>query len=206
MWDENEPSGARDRRNDRERDREPRAKRGRGDSPGGRGPKDRYGGRNRSRSPQERGSRRSEGNRYRERSPIKRDGRDRDGPRHDRERGDRNRDRDGNRGAPKGPREGGHRRDDRAGGPVRGPELPEVEAKKEDEIKDVPMDDRPEGMDDETWAIYKTMGFAGFKSTKNKKVAGNDKNFAVRRDKKMEARQYMNRPGGFNRPLSPSRM
>jgi U4/U6.U5 tri-snRNP-associated protein 3 len=36
-------------------------------------------------------------------------------------------------------------------------------------------------------------------------VPGNDKNYGVRKDKTMEARQYMNRQGGFNRPLSPSR-
>lgn len=64
---------------------------------------------------------------------------------------------------------------------------------------------RPEGMDDETWEMAQAMGFAGFKSTKNTKVPGNDKNYGVRRDKQMEARQYMNRQGGFNRPLSPGR-
>lgn len=80
--------------------------------------------------------------------------------------------------------------------------------KKEESPDDVDMKEemqKPENMDDETWEIKKTMGFAGFKSTKNTKVPGNDKNYAVRRDKKMEARQYMNRQGGFNRPLSPSR-
>ena len=64
---------------------------------------------------------------------------------------------------------------------------------------------KPADMDDETWDMYKTMGFGGFKSTKNTKVPGNDKNFGVRKDKQMEARQYMNRQGGFNRPLSPGR-
>ena len=65
--------------------------------------------------------------------------------------------------------------------------------------------DRPEGMDDETWKMRKIMGFTGFKSTKDTKVPGNDKNHGMRKDKKMEARQYMNRQGGFNRPLSPGR-
>jgi U4/U6.U5 tri-snRNP-associated protein 3 len=64
---------------------------------------------------------------------------------------------------------------------------------------------KPEDMDDEDWEMQKVMGFGGFKSTKNTKVPGNDKNFGVRKDKRMEARQYMNRQGGFNRPLSPSR-
>lgn len=64
---------------------------------------------------------------------------------------------------------------------------------------------KPEDMDDETWEIKKMMGFTGFKSTKNVKVPGNDRNYGVRKEKHMEARQYMNRQGGFNRPLSPSR-
>ena len=64
---------------------------------------------------------------------------------------------------------------------------------------------RPEGMDDETWEMAQVMGFARFKSTKNQKIPGNDKNYGVRKDKQMAARQYMNRQGGFNRPLSPSR-
>ena len=64
-----------------------------------------------------------------------------------------------------------------------------------------PRRERPE----ETWEICQIMGFARFKSTKNKKVPGNDKNYGVRKDTQIKARQYMNRQGGFNRPLSPSR-
>jgi U4/U6.U5 tri-snRNP-associated protein 3 len=52
--------------------------------------------------------------------------------------------------------------------------------------------------------MRRMMGFAGFKSTKNTKVPGNDI-YMVRKEKKTEYRQYMNRVGGFNRPLSPSR-
>jgi U4/U6.U5 tri-snRNP-associated protein 3 len=48
------------------------------------------------------------------------------------------------------------------------------------------------------------MGFGGFGTTKNKKIAGNNVGY-VRKEKKTEYRQYMNRVGGFNRPLSPSR-
>jgi U4/U6.U5 tri-snRNP-associated protein 3 len=48
------------------------------------------------------------------------------------------------------------------------------------------------------------MGFGGFGTTKNKKVVGNNAG-GVRKEKKSEYRQYMNRIGGFNRPLSPSR-
>ncbi|KAJ4348057.1 uncharacterized protein N0V89_009429 [Didymosphaeria variabile] len=71
-------------------------------------------------------------------------------------------------------------------------------------MEEQPQRERPEGMDDDTWEMARVMGFARFKSTKNTKVPGNDLNYGVRREKKMEARQYMNRQGGFNRPLSPS--
>lgn len=70
-------------------------------------------------------------------------------------------------------------------------------------------DESPMDEDDdeaEERAMQKMMGFKGFKSTKNKKVPGNDKNFAIRKDKQTQYRQYMNRVGGFNRPLSPSQM
>jgi len=58
--------------------------------------------------------------------------------------------------------------------------------------------------DDGMAAMQAMMGFGGFGTTQNKKVAGNDVS-AVRKEKKTEYRQYMNRVGGFNRPLSPSR-
>lgn len=48
------------------------------------------------------------------------------------------------------------------------------------------------------------MGFGGFGTTKNTHVKGNNVG-AVRKQKKTEYRQYMNRVGGFNRPLSPGR-
>lgn len=53
-------------------------------------------------------------------------------------------------------------------------------------------------------AMQAMMGFGGFGTTKNKKVAGNNAG-GVRKEKSTEYRQYMNRPGGFNRPLSPGR-
>jgi U4/U6.U5 tri-snRNP-associated protein 3 len=62
----------------------------------------------------------------------------------------------------------------------------------------------PEDEDDEA-AMRRVMGFGMFKTTKNTKVPGNDKNYAVSKNKTIEYRQYMNRKGGFNRPLSPSR-
>ncbi|KAI5290528.1 hypothetical protein KEM54_001281 [Ascosphaera aggregata] len=52
--------------------------------------------------------------------------------------------------------------------------------------------------------IRKTMGFSSFKSTQNTKVPGNNV-YGVRKEKKTQYRQYMNRVGGFNRPLSPTR-
>jgi U4/U6.U5 tri-snRNP-associated protein 3 len=64
-------------------------------------------------------------------------------------------------------------------------------------------DDEPE-VDDDMAAMQAMMGFGGFGTTKNKKIAGNNVG-AVRKEKKTEYRQYMNRQGGFNRPLSPSR-
>lgn len=61
--------------------------------------------------------------------------------------------------------------------------------------------------DDGGEAIMKrVMGFADFKTTKNTKVPGNDRAHGLRKDKQTNYRQYMNRVGGFNRPLSPSRM
>ncbi|KAL7805524.1 hypothetical protein V8C44DRAFT_340411 [Trichoderma aethiopicum] len=60
-----------------------------------------------------------------------------------------------------------------------------------------------EGQDDLA-AMQALMGFGGFDTTKGKKIPGNDVG-AVRKEKKSEYRQYMNRQGGFNRPLSPSR-
>ncbi|KAL2443894.1 hypothetical protein ABEF95_013310 [Exophiala dermatitidis] len=57
---------------------------------------------------------------------------------------------------------------------------------------------------DEEELLKKMMGFTTFKTTQNKKVPGNQI-YGVRKEKKTEYRQYMNRVGGFNRPLSPTR-
>ncbi|KAF2861588.1 hypothetical protein K470DRAFT_256713 [Piedraia hortae CBS 480.64] len=61
-----------------------------------------------------------------------------------------------------------------------------------------------DGMTEEE-QLQTIMGFSSFRSTQNTKVPGNDKNYGVRKVKKAEFRQYMNRSGGFNRPLSPTR-
>jgi U4/U6.U5 tri-snRNP-associated protein 3 len=54
--------------------------------------------------------------------------------------------------------------------------------------------------DDGLDAMQAMMGFGSFGTTKGKKIAGNNVG-AVRKEKKTEYRQYMNRVGGFNRPL-----
>lgn len=85
--------------------------------------------------------------------------------------------------------------DDRAPSPKRRPE--------DDAAAD---DDEPmvEDEDDDMAAMQAMMGFGAFGSTKGKKIAGNNTGGVVK-EKKTEYRQYMNRQGGFNRPLSPSR-
>jgi len=52
--------------------------------------------------------------------------------------------------------------------------------------------------------MEKIFGFSSFKSTKYKKVPGNQI-LSVKINKKSVFRQYMNRKGGFNRPLDPSK-
>jgi U4/U6.U5 tri-snRNP-associated protein 3 len=76
--------------------------------------------------------------------------------------------------------------------------------KPEPAVRDVQMGNGVEDEDSEA-EMARVMGFKNFRSTKNTKVPGNDKNYAVSKVKKAEYRQYMNRVGGFNRPLSPGR-
>ena len=57
-----------------------------------------------------------------------------------------------------------------------------------------------EGKSNEEIEMMKIMGISGFSTTKNKKVAGNDHG-EVHVSVKRRYRQYMNRKGGFNRPL-----
>jgi len=50
--------------------------------------------------------------------------------------------------------------------------------------------------------MAKLMGFSGFDTTQNKHVNDPNANISgVFKKTKREARQYMNRPGGFNKPL-----
>ncbi|KAI4679295.1 uncharacterized protein J4E84_008323 [Alternaria hordeiaustralica] len=224
MADNERPRAAYSDPFERDTRRAPRETRDRGGTP-----TERRG--NRSRSPQERGARRD--NRYRSRSPFRKDERD-GGVRGGRGRGrgghDRGRGRDDRRGGgggrderpnfrdrspqpPKGPRSDNAPPARSSRPPPTGPRSSTVDPinpiKREEEASpDVEMKDerqKPEDMDDDEWEMLKIMGFGGFKSTKNTKVPGNDKNFGVRKDKQLQARQYMNRQGGFNRPLSPGR-
>jgi U4/U6.U5 tri-snRNP-associated protein 3 len=68
---------------------------------------------------------------------------------------------------------------------------------------DVRMGNGIEDNEEDT-EMNRIMGFSEFRSTKNTKVPGNDKNYGVHKDHSLEFRQYMNRIGGFNRELSPS--
>jgi U4/U6.U5 tri-snRNP-associated protein 3 len=76
---------------------------------------------------------------------------------------------------------------------------------KKGKVEQEPEDDEDIVVDDDGLAAMQAMmGFGGFGTTHQQKVAGNDI-YAVRKEKKTEYRQYMNRVGGFNRPLSPTR-
>ena len=57
-----------------------------------------------------------------------------------------------------------------------------------------------ESKNPEEQLMMKMMGFSSFDSTKGKKVEGNDVG-EVHTILKRKYRQYMNRKGGFNRPL-----
>ncbi|XP_066586232.1 U4/U6.U5 small nuclear ribonucleoprotein 27 kDa protein [Prorops nasuta] len=70
-----------------------------------------------------------------------------------------------------------------------------------------PTNERPviteadlQGKTPEEQDMMRMMGFCGFDTTKGKKVEGNDVG-AVHVILKRKYRQYMNRKGGFNRPL-----
>ncbi|KAF2397247.1 DUF1777-domain-containing protein [Trichodelitschia bisporula] len=196
----------RERPRSREHDREPRDGRDTRDTKDGRE-------RRRSRS-RERGGRRARGGRERSRSPG-----DRRTP--VRQRSPMRTRSPGKGRSPVRQRSPGRARSPaRARSPPRGPRpdrggkdkpAPKVvplkgkaggELKKEEDKMEV---DLPEGLEltPEELTMMKTMGFLNFKTTKNTKVPGNDRNYGVRKEKKAEYRQYMNRTGGFNRPLSP---
>ena len=59
----------------------------------------------------------------------------------------------------------------------------------------------PDRLRQEQEMMAKLMGFSNFDTTKGKMVPGNQSIGAVHVVKKRRYRQYMNRKGGFNRPL-----
>lgn len=63
-------------------------------------------------------------------------------------------------------------------------------------------EDKDDDDDDAEAQMAAMMGFGGFGSTKGEKVKGNGAAGAISKPaKRVEYRQYMNRAGGFNRPL-----
>ncbi|KAM4745371.1 U4/U6.U5 small nuclear ribonucleoprotein 27 kDa protein [Anableps anableps] len=58
-----------------------------------------------------------------------------------------------------------------------------------------------QGKTEEEIEMMKMMGFGSFDSTKGKKTDGSVNAYAVNVTMKRKYRQYMNRKGGFNRPL-----
>jgi len=79
-----------------------------------------------------------------------------------------------------------------------------VKAEPEEKVKVNGTSEMDIDEDDEEAMMRKVMGFSTFKTTQNTKVPGNQI-YGVRKEKKTVYRQYMNRDGGFNRPLSPGR-
>ncbi|XP_003383761.1 PREDICTED: U4/U6.U5 small nuclear ribonucleoprotein 27 kDa protein-like [Amphimedon queenslandica] len=64
-------------------------------------------------------------------------------------------------------------------------------------------DEDEQNLDDDGKEMLKLMGFAKFKSTKGKHVPGSCNASAANIKIEKKYRQYMNRRGGFNRPLDP---
>ncbi|CAF1468295.1 unnamed protein product [Adineta ricciae] len=158
-----------------------------------RSPKDRYAGsgRHRGNGPSTSGSNRRRNSRSRSRSPRNRDRtyRDRDRER-ERDRHPVRSDRSGkrySRSRSPSPKAFGNKVVDKRAEPAKRIFDPsELQGKTEDEIE-----------------MMKTMGFATFDSTKGKHTDGSTNAFAANIQQKRRYRQYMNRKGGFNRPLDP---
>jgi len=140
--------------------------------------------RHRSRS-RERDERKDRGDRDRDRDR----GGDRDRDR-DRDRRDRDRDRD------RRDRRSRSRSRSRSGSPRRRRRSPVFMAGPSGRHDESPQSD----LSPEELQIREIMGFGSFHSTKGKKVEGNNQG-AVHVIMKRKYRQYMNRKGGFNRPL-----
>ncbi|XP_075989304.1 U4/U6.U5 small nuclear ribonucleoprotein 27 kDa protein yantar [Anticarsia gemmatalis] len=148
--------------------------------------------------------RRDERRRDRERDRLDRLERDRDRDR-DRERRrprtrSRSRSLDRRRRTPDRRRSPSPRRRQRSRSPSPGPSTSFVKPKKTFGERPIVTPADLEGKTPEEQEMLKIMGFCGFDSTKGKKVEDNvegDVHVVLKR----KYRQYMNRKGGFNRPL-----
>ncbi|XP_035782450.1 U4/U6.U5 small nuclear ribonucleoprotein 27 kDa protein-like [Anopheles albimanus] len=78
--------------------------------------------------------------------------------------------------------------------------MPSTSTRRAAQMKPMVSESELEGKTPEEQEMLKTMGFCGFDTTKGKKVEGNDVG-EVHVILKRKYRQYMNRKGGFNRPL-----
>ncbi|KAM3610541.1 uncharacterized protein V6R79_005417 [Siganus canaliculatus] len=155
-------------------------------------------GRSRSRTPPRRERRRSRSN-----------SRERERRRRDRERSrSRDRDRERRRSRSRSP----HRRRSRSPrrhrsssiSPMRQKDRRDDERKETKEKAAKPIQISAEDMQgktEEEIEMMKLMGFATFDTTKGKKTEGAGNAHAVNVTMKRKYRQYMNRKGGFNRPL-----
>uniref|UniRef100_A0A8V5H1I9 U4/U6.U5 small nuclear ribonucleoprotein 27 kDa protein n=2 Tax=Neoaves TaxID=3078114 RepID=A0A8V5H1I9_MELUD len=87
------------------------------------------------------------------------------------------------------------------------PRLKERRDEEKKEVKDSKGKERQiteedlQGKTEEEIEMMKMMGFASFDTTKGKKVDGAANAYAINVSQKRKYRQYMNRKGGFNRPL-----
>ncbi|XP_061763051.1 U4/U6.U5 small nuclear ribonucleoprotein 27 kDa protein [Nerophis ophidion] len=149
-------------------------------------------GRSRSRTPPRRERRRSRSN-SRERDRRRRE-RDRD---RDRERR-RSRSRSPHRRRSRSPRR--HRSSSLS--PMRQKDRRDDDRKETKSSKPVQISaEDMQGKTEEEIEMMKLMGFATFNTSKGKKSEGSTKAFAINVSMKRKYRQYMNRKGGFNRPL-----
>lgn len=153
--------------------------------------------RSRSKSPFS-ANRRRERDRERDRDRERNRERDRDRERHRRKRSrDRSRDRDRRRHSDD---RDSRRRHSRSRSRSRSPLEREKKYKQQLPERPVVTAADLEGKNADEQEMMKLMGFCSFDTTKGKKVEGNDVG-AVHVILKRKYRQYMNRKGGFNRPL-----
>jgi len=150
----------------------------------------------RSRSPRSRRSRSPRSRRHRSRSPGGSSRRHRSPPRRD-EKYSRREGRDGRGDEP--PKPSYDAQALTLGGSM-GVQKPTKKKKNKQPSQPTIMPTNPEDMTDEDKLMQQVMGFSQFDSTNGKEVKGND-TYAINRKVQRKYRQYMNRKGGFNRPL-----